>query len=251
MADFGINWGLAQPVDVGGAFQQGWERGKQQRRETDTRNALASYAKNPNMDTANALIPYDPKLGMELKQQQVEAEKAARVRDLRMRAAQGDHSALTELAGDDPQMWSKIGDQQLEMAKRATAFMGQAVLQIANIPEAQRATAWEQYVRQAEASGMDIPQQYERYSPQALDAAAAEAGAMEKLIKQRDPSWHFSPNGGLVDFNNPQSIQKYSDWMAKGAPGGVAPQAGTIPPPPEGFVIDGGPTQPASGSFRP
>lgn len=69
---FDINWGLARPVDVGGAFQDGWARGQAQRRETETRNALMDYAQNPNAPGAlNALAATgDPRLVMQAQQHQ-------------------------------------------------------------------------------------------------------------------------------------------------------------------------------------
>lgn len=152
---------------------------------------------------------------------------------------------MARLAELDFDAWSKLDSRVKEQAKQATSYMSQAVMDVANIQdEAERARRWAGYVQQAEANGMDIPTHLERYSPEALRQAAAEAGAMEKLIKGAEPEWRFSPNGGLVDFNNPESIAQYREWM-----NGQGPQQPPAPPP--GFVIDGGPTPPASGGFRP
>lgn len=75
MADFGINWGLARPVDVGGSFLAGWEHGQQQRRQNDVRGALAAFSSNPQDKGALALISAnDPRLGAQLQQQQREEE---------------------------------------------------------------------------------------------------------------------------------------------------------------------------------
>lgn len=142
----------------------------------------------------------------------------------------------------DYDMWTKIDSRQKDAAKQATAYMSNAVMDVSRLPEEQRAAAWTRYVQQAEAGGMDIPTHLERYSPEALNQAAVEAGTMEKLIKRFEPDWRFSPNGGLVDFSNPESISQYRDWM-----GGQSP--GQTPAPPPGFVIDGGPTPTASGGF--
>lgn len=73
MADFGISWGLARPVDVGGSFLAGWEHGQQQRRQNDVRGALAAFSSNPQDKGALALISAnDPRLGAQLQQQQRE-----------------------------------------------------------------------------------------------------------------------------------------------------------------------------------
>jgi hypothetical protein len=151
---------------------------------------------------------------------------------------------MGQLAGLDFDTWSKIDSRQKEQAKQATQYLGNAVMDVSRLPEQDRPAAWARYVQQAEARGMDIPAHLERYSPDALNQAAAEAGTMEKLIKRFEPEWRFSPNGGLVDFNNPQSIEQYGQWMSGQGPG-------QTPAPPPGFVIDGGPTPAASGSFRP
>jgi hypothetical protein len=246
MAFENINWNLAAPVDVGGAFQTGFQHGQDMRQQADSKNALAAFGANPSMQTANALMPVDPRLGMQARAQVAEQEATQRKQAVMQRVAQGDHSALTELAGLDPEMWSRLDGQHREKIKQATGFMGQAVLQVSRLPEEQRAQAWASYVQQAEAGGMDIPTQFERYSPEAMNAAAAEAGTMEKLIKQFEPDWHFSPNGGLVNFADPKSIQGYGQWMSKGAQGGATPPATLAP---DFDFGAGGPTQPASGTF--
>lgn len=245
VAGFDINWSLAQPVNVGNALLAGVEQGRAMRKEADTQSALSAYATNPNIQSANALIAVDPRLGMQARTQQIEMDKTAQMQAVTGKAVQGDPTAKAQLAGLNPEMWMKLDDRTREKAKQATAVMGQAVLDVSRLPEEQRPLAWASYVQHAEASGFDIPTQYERYSPEALSAAAAEAGTMEKLIKQVEPEWRFSPNGGLVDFNNPQSIEQYGQWMS-----GRGPGAATVPSPPPGFVIDGGPTPSASGDFR-
>lgn len=263
---FDIDWRLGQPqVNAGNALLQGFEVGRQMRKEADTQSALGAYAQAPSMETANALIAVDPQLGMKARAQQQEMEQTAQLRNVTGAAVRGDPGAMDQLAGIDIDTWSKIDARRREQVKRATGFMGQAVMEVSRQPtEEAKAAMWAQFVQQAEASGMDIPTQYERYSPQALNAAAAEAGTMEKLIKSVEPDWRFSPNGGLVDFNNPESISQYGQWMAKGGPGAVSgPQPGAVeggyrfrggdPGDPASWepVNAGGPTQPASGGFRP
>lgn len=242
--NFNVNWGLNAPVDVGGMVQQGIQAGQQIR----ARNALSDYAQNPTPQTLNALAPGNPEFVLRERERQAQAQQQAQQRQITGRAAMGDQDAMAQLAGLDIDTWAKLDGRTREKVKQATGFMGQAILQISQVPEAQRAQAWATYVQQAEASGLDIPTQYERYSPEALNAAAAESGMMEKLIKQFEPDWRFSPNGGLVNFEDPNSIRGYSEWMAKGGPGAVSPPA-TLPP--DFDFGAGGPTQPASATFRP
>lgn len=241
MAGFDINWGLAQPVDVGGRFLQGFEQGQQQRQKMDARNALMGYAKNPSQETLAPIVEYNPELYMQERARLQNAEQLARRQQVTQRAVTGDPAARDELAGLDADMWMKLDDRQREQIKKATSFMGEAALAIGRLPdEASRAAAWTQYVRQAEAGGMDIPEQYERYSPQALQAAVAETEKVSEYIKQFEPDYRVVPQGGYLENVNPLS-------RSTGVPSGPPP--GT-PPPPPGFILDqGGPTQPASGGF--
>jgi hypothetical protein len=246
---FDVNWGIGEAVDVGGMVRQGFERGRVERDQRLQRNALATYAQDPNPQNLNALAPYQPEFVLRERERQNEIQQAQQRRDLTGRAAMGDSDAMGQLAGIDVDTWMKLDDRTRQRVKQGTEFMGQAVLQVSQLPEQQRAQAWASLVQQAEAGGMDIPPQYERYSPQALNAAAAEAGTMQKMLEQFEPDWHLSPNGGMVNFRDPQSIRDYSAWMAKGGPAATAPPPATLPP--DFDFGTGGPTQPASGGFRP
>lgn len=191
-----VNWGLGAPVDLGGAFQSGWDRGREMRRERETDNALSMYAQNPDDPNAvNALLRVDPRLAMQLRQQQQKSTKEQKVRDLAIRAANGDHSVMPELLAEAPEIWTKLGAQQQDQVKRATSFMANAGLQIGQLPEDQRAAAWSQYVQQAESSGLDIPTQYERYTPQAFNAAMAEADKMGAFLDSQKIEWKSVPFG--------------------------------------------------------
>lgn len=206
MPGFDINWGMAQPVNALGMGIQGFQQGLATGREMARENALSTYAANPDDPKAQAgLVRYEPRMAMQIREDTRKRERDAQLVDLRKRAAAGDAGALTELAGLDTDMWMKLDDRTKETVKKATSFMGQASLDVSRLPEVARAAAWGRYVQQAEASGMDIPTQYERYSPEALNAVVAEAGAMEKLIKQYDPDYRVVPQGGYIENVNPLS----------------------------------------------
>jgi len=40
----GINWDILRPVDIGGAFNKGFERGQEMRTEAVVRKSLQDYA---------------------------------------------------------------------------------------------------------------------------------------------------------------------------------------------------------------
>jgi hypothetical protein len=231
----GINWGiLGNAPDAGQAFTVGLQQGQHQRREMQTQNALAAYAQNPDDPNAvHSLLAVDPRLGMQLMQDQRERQQHNELLQIRQRAASGDHEAVTELFARDPESWGRLDTRTREQVKQATSFMGNAVLAISRIPPEQRPQAWAHYVQQAEASGLDIPTHYEQYSPDAMNAAAAEAGTMEKVIKQFEPDYRAIVPGGELRNVNP---------LANGAGMGQAlPQGGPQPGHVEdGYVFKGG-----------
>jgi hypothetical protein len=200
-----VQWGLlGNAPDPGQAFTVGLQQGQQQRREMQTQNALAQFAQNPDDEGAvRSLLAVDPRLGISLMQQQRERQQQQQLQNARRMAAQGDQGARDELFAISPEDWGRLDAPTRERAKMATKFMGNAVLQISRLPEQARAQAWAQYVQQAEASGMDIPPQYEAYSPQALNAAAAEADMMDKFLGQFDPDYVAVPAGGQLINKNP------------------------------------------------
>lgn len=191
-----VNWGLGAPVNVGGMFQQGFEHGQQQAKERQTDQALTAFAKNPNdAGAVNALMRVNPRMGYQLYQDQQKTQKQDRVKQLAMRAAQGDHSVMPELLTEAPELWTKIDAQTQEKVKQATSFMANAGMQIGQMPEGERPAAWAQYVQQAEAGGLDIPTQYEKYSPQAFNAAMADAGKMAAWMDSQKIEWKSVPLG--------------------------------------------------------
>lgn len=125
-----INWGLlGQPVDVGGAFQQGLAQGQQARAERETDNALRALMANPDDGAAiNALARYDPRTAMQLQAQQQQRQAAAQERDIRIRAAQGDPQARTELAGVNWDDYRGLAEDDLKRAKEGWKVIGQAAL---------------------------------------------------------------------------------------------------------------------------
>lgn len=118
-------------------------------------------------------------------------------------------ATIAEIMGIDPQQgaalvtnFSKLDEAQRARVKQTTDFMGQAVMDVSRLPEAQRASTWAAYVQQAEAGGMDIPTHYETYSPNALRSAAAEAGVMKELLAQFDPKYvNVVPGTDAVNVN--------------------------------------------------
>jgi len=238
-----VNWGLGLNYpDAGQAFTQGLRSGA-------TNGALNALIANPNdPNIARRLAAFNPEDALKIQGQQQNALAAQNERDVRMRAAQGDPQARTELAGIDWDAWSKLDEGVRKQAEQAVDFIGQAALDIDSLPEEQRAARWSQYVRQAEARGMDIPTEYEVYSPGVLAAALAESKQIKEALAGREPKY-ITPaaDEDLVNVRDPAAIAAFQASRAARA---AAEQAqGAAPPPPPGFQLDGGPTPTASGNF--
>jgi hypothetical protein len=80
---------------------------------------------------------------------------------------------------------------------------------------------------------MDIPTHYEQYSPEAMNSAAAEAGMMEKVIKQFEPDYRAIVPGGELRNVNPLAN---GAGMGQALPGS-GPQPGHIE---DGYRFKGG-----------
>lgn len=66
-----INWGILQPVDVGGAFEQGLQQGKAQRERAQARSAYQALGQNPQDQQAmQVLWRLDPNAAMRMTEYQ-------------------------------------------------------------------------------------------------------------------------------------------------------------------------------------
>lgn len=225
-----VNWGLGFNMpDAGQAFSKGWEQGQQRRAEMETDNALRALVANPNdPNVVNALARHDPRAAMQIQGQQQKRQAEAQRQQILQRAYQGDKQAMSEAFGFDPDLVMKLDDNTKGQIKQSIDFISNAAQQIDRLPEEQRGQAWAQYVQTAESRGMDIPPEYEQYSPQVLQSAVAEAGAMSKLLEARDPRYQVIPEGGtLVNTRDPAALAQ----IAGG--GQPAPTQGTPPANPQ------------------
>jgi hypothetical protein len=193
-----VNWGLAAPsIDIAGLAMTGFRQGQQIRRERETDNALAAYAQgNPN--AVNALMRVDPRLGIQVQRDQRQQQAEHQRQQVTAGALRGDQGSMDALAGINPDMWMKLDDRTKQSVAKATNFMAQSGLQIGQLPEHERGPAWESAVRQAESMGLDIPTQYERYTPQAFNAAMAESGKMAEFLDSMKVEWKSVGEGGLI-----------------------------------------------------
>lgn len=245
-----IDWGLGLNMpNPGNAFLQGLEQGRQRRIETETGNAFSSLMTNPGDTQAlGVLARYRPKEAMHFQQQNAATAQAARESDIRVRAAAGDPDAVAELPGVDWNAWSKLDEGTRKQAKEAVEFIGQAALAIDRLPnEDERRRAWAEYVQIAGQRGIDVPPEYQQYSPAILQATLAEAKEMQTALTAREPKYLSVPEGGgVVNVRDPNAVQQWNSGVQAG--GGVTEGAtATNPQTGERIIFRNGQWVPATG----
>jgi hypothetical protein len=225
------NWGILQPVDVGGAFNQGMQMGVQFRREKAMDDAYRGLAQDPNNpNVVNALLRDAPDMAYKISQQQQQAQQQARQAEVRMGAVRGDAQALEQLAGIDLNEYRQLRDDQKQAAKQGLETIGQLAL-MADTPE-----EWDEIVGKLAQADPSFAKYQGRFDMR--ESVIAQTGQAVELLKQQEPRYQVVPEGGmLVNTKDPAALQQ------------AAQQAqATLPP---GFVLDqGGPTQPASAPFQ-
>jgi hypothetical protein len=193
-------------------------------------------ASSPNF---NALLMDGFNTGREMKRQEGERGALAGL-------VNGKEGALGELATYNPQMAyqakqqqdeqaAKQQQQQQKMLMEGKKAVGQAALQIAQLPEPQRAQAWDQAIDYLAGQGWDGLLQYKgKYNPQSLMGVISEAGLANELRTATQPSYQVIPEGGtLVDTRNPAALSQFGQPPATPQP--PAPQT------PQGSPLQGAP----------
>ena len=260
--------GLMNPLAVGQMVQQGYETGKQQRAEMETRNALGQLVTDPmNQEAMQSLARYNPQaaMGMQDRQRQIQAEQAAQQKaqqeqDLFRRAMSGDGTAMDELANVSFDKWSKLDGMQKKQAEEESKIFGNAALDILNRPPEQRGAAIAAYAQQLGTQYPEVAQIVQLPPEQqeaALRAAVAEAQMVEKLIGLEQPKYMaVARDADMVNLKDPAAIAEFGRMREERLAG---PQAGTVedgfrfkggdPGDPNNWEKVGGPTQSASGNF--
>jgi hypothetical protein len=127
-------------------------------------------------------------------------------------------------------------------------FIGQAALAIDRLPnEDERRQAWAEYVQIAGQRGIDVPPEYQQYSPAILQATLAEAQEMQTALTAREPKYLSVPEGGgVVNVRDPNAVQQWNSGVQAG--GGVTEGAtATNPQTGERIIFRDGQWVPATG----
>lgn len=183
--------------DFNALLLQGLQTGRELRRQEGESNALAGLfggggysmsspgGSGTQQEQLGELARYNPKLAFEYqKQNQTQA-------------------AVQQKA-------------QQDKLKQAKDVVGQAALQIAQLPPEQQPQAWDQQIDYLVGQGYDGLAPYKgRYSPQSLMGVISEAGLANELRTATQPSYQVIPEGGaLVNTRDPRATQQFA------APGG-------------------------------
>lgn len=231
--------GLMNPAALGQGVTQAFQAGEAKRADMETRNALSGLVKNPEDEGAmSTLAKYNPQAAFAMqdrqarqREAQAKAEQQSQTQQLMRLAMAGDPAAMDELAVQAFDQWKVLDKGQKDEAATEAKTFGNAAMDILNRPPEQRQAAVQAYAQQLGGQYPEIAQMgnmpFEQVEPM-LRAAIAEAGMIERLIKQEQPDYMAIPEGGtLVDVRNPQAVQTF----------GQAPQAGAVE---DGFRFRGG-----------
>ena len=225
-----IDFSSQNGINALALFQSGQALAKQQQ----AKKALGSLALNPNDNSAFArLAQYDPEKAYQIGGQRQKMQREQQAGQLVQQAVGGNQQANSALAGLDVDTWAKIQPQMRAQIEQQNKTVGQLALW-ADTPE-----KWSQALQQAQAQGLDVSQ-YQDFNSR--NTVLAQAGELDNWIKSQQPQWVTPGEAGAFNARDPQSVQNWqrSQGMATGQ---------GAPPPPPGFVIEGGPTPTASGRF--
>ncbi|MEO1908799.1 MAG: hypothetical protein ABGX08_17430 [Citromicrobium sp.] len=230
----------------------------EQRDKREYRNALSQFDPT-NADTLKPIMAVRPEVGLQLQGQVREQQAKQQQAQLMQAAIGGDPAALDQLATVNFDAWKSLNAEQKAAAKQEAETYGNAAMDVLRLPPEQRAQAIMGYANRLGSQEIaDIAQMPLDQQEQALRAAVAEAGMVQKLLEREDPRYMAIPQGGtLVDTRNPQAVQTFGQQQAQA--GGVTEGAtATNPQTGEKIVFRNGAWQPmggaggnASGGFPP
>lgn len=241
------NWGLAGGNNALASFQTGMQLGnhmREQKEKRQERNALAAYATDPNDENLKGLAPYRPEIVMQERQRRDQEKKQGQERQLIGAALNGDANARSQLAYVNSDMYLKLDDRGKAEADKTMGAIAQQAFSILQLPPEQRGAALQDTLARMQAQGMDVSGFKSTGDPtQDLKIVLAQAGKLDEWEQFAQPKYTPVGEGGLAGFQFGQPIQQGGGQVRNFGPS--APQGVTFTP------IDGGPTQPASGDFRP
>lgn len=121
---------LMDPAQLGQSIGNAFQMGMQQRQQRETQNALADYAKNQNSQTAAAVVPFDPALGIQLQDREADRQKQLQVQQ------QQAHQAALDQLGKVSQLakWIEAQPDKEAAYQQAIAIAKQAGIDTSQAP---------------------------------------------------------------------------------------------------------------------
>lgn len=185
-----VNFGILQPVDVGGEFRRGYEDGRRMRAQ----DAFSQYVQNPdNPETLNALAKYAPQQAYQIKQQQEARTQAARQQQMVGDALTGS-SGAGQIAYFDPDLYLKLQGQEREQAKEGMKAIAQVLESVQTPGE------FDQIVMQMAQSEPEFAQYRGRFAEK--NAILAQAGELIGAMERARPSIGYVPDGATAYAKN-------------------------------------------------
>lgn len=179
---------MASLPDFNALLMQGYNTGREMKRQEGERNALAGVV-NGDQAALGQLATYNPQMAFQVKQQQDQ------------RAAQ-------------------MEERKAKLLAEGQKLVGQAALVVTQHPEAERAAAWDAQIDALVNQGWTGMAQYKgKYSPQALESVIAQGGLASEYGSQQRPQYMApQPGAPLVNVRDPAALNTYNATVAGGSP---------------------------------
>lgn len=156
----GVNWNLGLAQDVGGNAFASFQKGQEQRRVDEGRNALTGYVTNPNDDTLKALAPHQPEFVLAQKQKQQQQAQEQEERQIIGDALTNPDPAIKaqarqRLAYTNSELYMKLDENQRKAVDEQMKPIGQLAFNLLQLPDDQIGPATDNALANMQAQGFD------------------------------------------------------------------------------------------------
>lgn len=210
-----------------GGYQAGRALGQQKRLD-----AALGGVDLSRPETIMPILQIDPQTGTSLMTAAAGVRKAgndARVAQIAPQAAQGDAKAINELWGLDPTLARQLNGDHIKMVDEGVKAAGNAALSLLQLPEGQRAAAWDAAIDALDERFPGLTPYKGQYSPTNLQAVLAQAGMSKDAIDLTSPRYQALVPGGTLGQTNPYAGPVYGRSQPEGGDPTSAPGGGTPP----------------------
>jgi hypothetical protein len=265
----GVNWNLGLAQDVGGNAFASFQKGQEQRRVDEGRNALTGYVTNPNDDTLKALAPHQPEFVLAQKQKQQQQAQEQEERQIIGDALTNPDPAIKaqarqRLAYTNSELYMKLDENQRKDVGEQMKSIGQLAFNLLQLPDDQIGPATDNALANMQTQGFDTSGFKRTGNPrQDLLTVLATTGQLDEWEKFSQPRYVPVGEQGLqgLQYGKPMAggpmVNSSTQQKAPAAPATKADYdklpAGAQYTAPDGSIRTkpGGASSNASGGFRP